>query len=574
MSKSGKIESDKIIIREVFEKFWFEIPNYQRHYVWDEDNVFQLLDDIKTHYDLNKDKKNKDKEEYFLGSLVLQKKDSDMDFAVLDGQQRLTTLLLLLSVIRDLTNNKNCRDSYIKEAANPDKRIYSSKNRINFEIRDNIKEFCQKYIFDYNEPLDIENKYKEIGTYKNSKNISLKNMSNALITIRKFLSQFDELELDAYFNTLINDVVLIYVSTEDKEDAYRLFTILNSRGVPLSSADILKSINLGALDDSIQQEYAEKWEKIEDSFGEDDFDRFLSHLRAILIRQKAKTTLLNEFENIVYNKEKPLLKKGVETIDFIEKYNNIYNKIILLDSIDEKGCNNDLSNEFKNLVHILRAAFSSTDWIPPLLMYYEKFGNDRLIDFLKKLESKALSDIICRESTTKRMDSFYKIMDLIIYSSTTSEILDSSNNALVNFNKDYAKHIIESEGIYGRVFDKYILLKYEYLNWDNTVVVSDYNNLSIEHVLPQTPPSKSAWLNIFDKDNVERWTHNIANLIIINGRKNSALSNLDFSEKKIKLQNKIKDIFKGSSEILNTEEWTPETLSLRNSNMCDLLFKE
>lgn len=194
----------------------------------------------------------------------------------------------------------------------------------------------------------------------------------------------------------------------------RLFTVLNSRGVPLSNADILKSMNLDAIKDKEKQKlYAKKWEDIEDSFKQDEFDRFLSHIRAILIKQKARATLLNEFENIIYNKDNPLLSKGLSTIDFIERYYNIYRKIVLLDEHEQGSTNKELGIEYKNLINILNAAFSSTDWMPPLLVYYDKFKETRLLEFLKRMEEKALCDIICRESPTRRMDSFYKIIDVI-----------------------------------------------------------------------------------------------------------------------------------------------------------------
>jgi len=571
--QNGKIGFDKIQIGDLFKNYWFEIPNYQRHYVWETDDVYKLLDDVNMHHKINKNKEINAKDEYFLGSLVLQKKKSDIEFDVLDGQQRLTTLLLVISVIRDLTVNDYNRDEYVKEPANPDKRIPSDKNRINFEIRDNVKDFCNKYVYAYDKNIDIENKYNEIKGYVNSKNISLRNMSNALITIKDYFKNFSREEIGEFFATLINDVILIYVSTENREDAFRLFTILNSRGVPLSNADILKSINLGAIkDNETQENYAQKWQEIEDSFGKDDFDRFLSHIRAIYVKQKARATLLNEFENVIYDKEKPLLNKGIETINTIEKYSNIYNKIILLDSTDENGCQNELSNEYKNLINILKTAFSSTDWIPPLLAYYNKFKDERILEFLKKMEEKALCDIICRESTTRRMDSFYKIIELIDKSNSPADILYASDNAITNSNKSNAISILKTEGIYGRNFDKYLLLRYEYKNLDDTAVVSDYSNLSIEHVLPQTPNDNSQWLKDFTELEREKWTHNIANLIIISGRKNSSLSNLDFSDKKEKLAHKIKDVFKGSSEILKENEWTTKTLENRLQNMIDKLF--
>src|SRR5574344_1111720 len=234
---SGKIDSDKITISRLFSDFWFVVPSYQRHYVWEYDDVQALLDDIYSHHENNLKQDDNNKEEYFLGSLVLQKHSDGSTCDVLDGQQRLTTLLLILSVIRDLTENLDNCASYLKEEAKPTKRIYTDKNRIEFEIRDNIKDFVKKFIYEYKGGEDLVVKYTEIEEYKNSKNISLKNMSNAIITIKDFLNNLTKENLKEFFATLLNDVVLIYVSTKNKEDAYRLFTILNSRGVPLSNAD-------------------------------------------------------------------------------------------------------------------------------------------------------------------------------------------------------------------------------------------------------------------------------------------------------------------------------------------------
>lgn len=69
------------------------------------------------------------------------------------------------------------------------------------------------------------------------------------------------------------------------------------------------------------------------------------------------------------------------------------------------------------------------------------------------------------------------------------------------------------------------------------------------------------------------WTHNIANLILINGRKNSTLSNFDFADKKTRLNGKIESIFKGSSEILYENEWKPKILENRLKNICNKLFE-
>ena len=77
---------------------------------------------------------------------------------------------------------------------------------------------------------------------------------------------------------LVNKVLMIYVATEDLEDAFSLFMILNARGISLRNSDILKSMNLGALElETDKIKYAKLWEEAEGELG-GDFDRFLNHI--------------------------------------------------------------------------------------------------------------------------------------------------------------------------------------------------------------------------------------------------------------------------------------------------------
>ena len=171
---SNEIKSDKISIGELFKKFWYIIPSYQRPYVWQEDNVQELLEDLYDYHQRSQVNKN-NKEEYFLGSMVLQKQADSNECRVLDGQQRLTTLLLILSVFRDYTNNfVNC-DHYIKGPASKIKKIEQDRNRIEYDIRENVKDFFIIYVYNYSTDTDKNAKYEELKQYNSSKNISMKN---------------------------------------------------------------------------------------------------------------------------------------------------------------------------------------------------------------------------------------------------------------------------------------------------------------------------------------------------------------------------------------------------------------
>ena len=284
-----QIDSDKLIVKDVFTK-WFRIPEYQRPYVWDKDQVTELLDDVMQARASNPDS------QYFLGSLVLRRNSKEEgttkyeEYDLLDGQQRLTTLFLITAVIRDLTEDKGLKQT-CEEAIFQKENKYSGtpeRLRIVFDIRDQVKEFIKEFIKE-DGGTTKENELK-LKISNVEEDISIVNMSKAILNIREY---FSTNSIEDFFLYLRMNVLMIYVSADELDDAFRLFTVMNSRGVKLRNSDILKADNLGAIlkDDVKRLECAKKWEDTESYFAE-DFDAFLSHLRTILVKQKAAVSLL------------------------------------------------------------------------------------------------------------------------------------------------------------------------------------------------------------------------------------------------------------------------------------------
>ena len=292
-----KIESDKLLVKDVFSK-WFRIPEYQRPYVWDTDQVTELLDDVMQARNSNPES------QYFLGSMVLRKKNKEdgstkyEEYDLLDGQQRLTTLFLITAVIRDLTKDETLIDTCNKTIYQKENKYDSipERLRIVFDIRKQVREFIDEFVKTPNGTVNEDGLKQKINNKE--EDISIKNMSKAILTIREF---FSNNHIDDFFPYLRSNVLMIYVAAEELEDAFRMFTVMNSRGVKLRNSDILKAENLGKIKDNTKRlEWAKKWEETETFFGE-DFDNFLSHLRTILVKQKAAVSLLKEFEDNIYN---------------------------------------------------------------------------------------------------------------------------------------------------------------------------------------------------------------------------------------------------------------------------------
>ena len=580
MPNEHEIKSEKILAKEIFSKLWFRIPEYQRPYIWGRDEIDDLIDDLIFAHE------EKSKQEYFLGSFVYQSKKAGSTSGqkfdendLLDGQQRMTTLLILFACIRDLSDKpnvkKSCQQSIFQEGDDIDK--IPERTRIVFAIREEVQNFVDRFI----KAEDGTTKKAELEEYSNKANdLSVRNIARAVLKIREDLSKLigddkNPLDLENFIRFIRNQLLLIYVATEDLDDAFRLFTILNNRGVPLRSSDILKSLNLGALtNEAEKKKYANLWEEAEGELG-DDFDRFLNHIRTILLKDKARLNLLDEFENKIYHpREKdrstgqiklPLLKKGQDTFSLVSRYLEIYNTLLGGNNYDSTGC----SFEFDNLIQVMLIGLPSTDWLPPLMCYFGRFRYVKLLNFLIQLDNRFSSDWIVQYTPTDRIERMNSIIRTIENANSVDEVFVTIRNLSfdeISFNQSVGA------AVYGRRFTRYLLLKLDYLYADHSHRMS-LASLSVEHVLPRNPKPVSQWYEDFTEEQRQQWTDRLGNLVLITTRKNTSLGNLDYSDKKKRyFENRISTC-PNSLRVLRCDEWTPNDLEENHNAVLEKLRK-
>jgi uncharacterized protein with ParB-like and HNH nuclease domain len=563
MPAKREIKSEKILVKDIFSNMWFRIPEYQRPYIWGADEINDLLDDLTFAH------AEKPDQEYFLGSFVFQTKRAGsapgLDFDendLLDGQQRMTTLLMLFGCIRDLCTDSDVHEICISSIFQKGNKIHKipERTRIMFAIRESVQDFVNEFI-----KADGATKQSEklIALAKTKDDPSIRNMATAVLEIHKYLSDSNKkIDLVDFVTYLSNNVLLIYVATEDLDDAFRLFTILNDRGVPLRNSDILKSQNLGALEnDKEKARYAKLWEEAEGELG-DDFDRFLNHLRTILVKEKARLSLLDEFEQKIYRpreKDKttgqlkaPLLKKGKDTFELVERYLKYYDTLLEGDNYGQTGN----SFRFDNLIKVMLTGLPSTDWIPPLLRYYDRFGHDNIMRFLELLDNKFSGDWVVQYTPTTRIENMNEIIRVVEAAADTTAII---NNICFAIEQDAFQRAIDS-AVYGRRFTRYLLLKLDYLFHDDSQRMS-IESLSVEHILPQNPADTSQWRRDFTDEQRAEWTDRLGNLVLITTRKNTSQGRLDYADKKIRYFEKRINSCPNSLRVLNKYScWTPEEL--------------
>ncbi len=549
-----RIETEKVTINKLFTDYWFRVPEYQRSYVWGKDQLDDLLDDLRFACEHNREK------EYFLGSIVLQKRQEQHGqvsypcYDVLDGQQRLTTLFLLMAVMRDVAKDRNLQQNAATKIfqeedpfANQPERI-----RIEFLIRDGVGEFINELI----KPLEGTQDKKRLEEYAARSNVSLSNMASAILYLHQCLQDFSEGELRQFAIFLFNQVIVIYVASESMEDAFRLFTILNDRGIPLSNSDILKSLNIGALPERQRAYRAREWEQWEAEFGRDGFDRFLGYIRTIIIKDKPRESLLEAFERLYKEKK---LEQGEKTFRLLQEY---YSHFQLLFWSEEKIIAEDY--KLRNLLKIMQLGLGATDWLPLLMFFYERFRAENLLFFMQKLESKVSADWILRRSHTKRLVNLFNILKAIERSPDSASLLQEQD--IFDYSREEVKQALE-QPLYAEPYARYIMLKIEYILQDHSNPFPTFQQISIEHILPQNPREESTWLQWFSEEERHFWAHRLANLVLLSRRKNASLSNYDFEKKKSSYFSSSIATFPNVVTVMQESEWRPEQLKKRQQDL-------
>ena len=554
------LEAHDKLIREIFEgSYQFEIPDYQRPYAWTTEQATELFDDL---YSAMQDARvSGGGSQYFLGSIVLIKNDRDPKSSVVDGQQRLTTLTMLFAVLR--TVMPDAADDITDFLYKKGKFSLGEKNEYRLTAREEDADFFRTHI---QEPGGIAQLVASTDKLEDSR---LRYRENAMLLLEKAKALSPD-DRNALWKFLANDCSLVVISTPDLEAAYRIFSVLNNRGLDLAPIDIIKAEVLGSIrrmgSEDEAHTYSKKWSEIESRLGRDAFGELFGHIRSIYAKQKQRATLVKEFKERVSEYKTP--------IDLVDKVIKPYAKVwgFVRNADFEVTEYAEKINE--HLSWLNRVDFK--DWVPPALFYSKRFRQQPklLAEFFKALERLTYFLLVTKVGINERIE---------IYAALTKEIEPDAFKgdlaALTTLTLSDAQKQKFVEALDGNVYDDLpkarmaLVLRLESLRRAPGVRLQDA--VSLEHVLPQTPPDGSDWIKWFpDKDERDYWTHRLANLVPLDRKKNSSARNSDFARKK-----KVYSEGKGTAspfvltrEVWEKNEWTPTLLAERQKFLV-ALFK-
>lgn len=531
----------------------FSIPDYQRPYAWRKEQALQLLDDLSEALDRDST------EPYFLGSIVLVKDKQEPAVEVIDGQQRLTTLTILLAVLRDLADDDEVRSSLGQLISEPGDKILGLESRPRLALRKRDRAFFAHHIQRAGSVTHLR-ALKETAANTDAQRAVQEN-ANAL---HGRLAQWQPHRRLDLMRMLSRRTYLVVVSTPDLASAHRIFSVMNARGLDLLPTDIFKSNIIGSLPPGDLDAYAEKWESAEEVVGRELFAELFQHIRMIFAMKRPERELLKEFPEQVLASYLP--GKGADFIDdVLTPYAEAYGQIRDFAYAAPVGAEK-VNNWFRRLAQI-----DNGDWLPPALWALRRHGDDAawLDDFFKALERLAASMLIRRVYATPRAQRYAALLREL----TDGAGLDAPSLALSEAEKEEVAQKLNGDLYLQEKVRRYVLLRLDELLAQAPGVTYEHARITVEHVLPQNPAPASMWKVKFTDEQREYWTHRIANLVLLNRTKNSQARNFDFTKKKSAYfagKNGVAT-FALTSQVLLQPQWTPEVLRARQSALLNVL---
>ncbi|GAA8988551.1 DUF262 domain-containing protein [Helicobacter pylori] len=532
------------------------------------------------------------KDDYFCGSLVLIAigKDSETNattYDIVDGQQRLSTFILLAKVLATLYHNHKDLDTtyrgYLEGSLGDTDG--KKRERLDFDpIGSNAKKDFQDALKFFDDLDASKGEDRKSNGSSKSKNNYLKNA----IFLKGYLEKKEIKDINAFIRWLYLKVIFIRTTCSNISMALRIFSVLNARGLPLHAIDVFKAELLKKLaKEKDQEEFVSRWNalrqkcldneskfpkrkenKREKNAAEILFSWYLIYLNPVTGGKSMEERLADQFEM--------LNKPPLEYLKGVEDFYNAYCEVL------------EMQDRHAHLLSYLASDFWRVILCTSVLHNYSQSE----IETLKKLLVKFYYQNWVAEQKEPKKQTNCNIINALKEKKSVEDIASivkkylDENKITQNFReklKDdhlYEKHKKSSKNSWL----KPILILVEYFMSDEPKPKRiQTNDFHVEHILPQKPTLSSQWAKDFSEEERELYTHSLANLTLLGGKKNSQASNLDFKDKKkiymgeeIRLDKKrtfrVMTCYKMTIDIAhNYAEWTPKSLKKREKELIEII---
>lgn len=544
----------------------FIVPIFQRNYSWQKNQYEQLW------FDILRASKFKEKQNHFIGSIVYIDMGTPagrpQQLLLIDGQQRLTTISILLCAIKDYVQKFNLETKLINLAKIKNQFLYNSdeidedkyKLLLNVQDKETYIKLIDNTIFTVNKPATNIIKCYEFFYER----------------IEDFIKQYGQID-EIYAGIFKLSLVLISLD-KDSDNPQMIFESMNSTGKDLSQTDLLRNYLLMDLTPEKQTRlYKTYWKPMEELFGEDiyknDVNKFDYFIRDFLIL-KSDTGYICKINNVYENFKRYYLDNNCEKFAVLRDLFTYAKYYACIDLLQENDDELKLYwQEFKKLdSHVV---------YPFLLKLYDDYSRQILIkeDFKKILQvviSYLWRRAICEIPTNSLSKTFATLYQAVDKDDYVNSVIKAFvfKSSYKRFPSDYeVREKLQTKDIYHFRLRKYLLEALENYYHKEPIDLNTAN-YTIEHIMPQNIEHNLSWQQMLGEDWQEvhsLYLHSLGNLTITGY--NAEMSNKSFVEKVNGESGFKHSHLKLNESIAQCDVWNKKAIQRRTNILTDIILK-
>lgn len=525
----------------------FIVPEYQRPYAWEDEQIQVLFDDL-TEYT-----ENNNESTYFLGAIVSYENENHQQ-EIIDGQQRITTLFLLLRALYKKLEKSNEKEAiYLKSQIEP---ALWEQDELTGEIDPQKILISSKVMGD-----DGNQEFSDILITGVADEKSNSNYAKNYIQMQSLINSYaaeDPLSFYRFISNILNKAILLPITADTQDTALTIFSTLNDRGLALSDADIFKAKIYNHLNFTEKIQFIEKWKKLDEEANDAGesiqklFYYYMFYLRALENDRNTTTPGIRKFYS----------KNNFERLyqdDVMDNLSILLNLWIVVNNRVE--VENEEWSKNKNIQQILDAlsSYPNEFWKYPVVIYYLRYRNDdsfekEFLEFLRHL----FAVLAARYIVTPTINAVKRgILNL------NSEIIVSSIPKF-DFNYISEKELKEKIKQAHRNTVRMILKVLTYQHQEELLS----KNWEIEHILPQK--WQSSYFTKASEQEVKELIEHIGNKIPFEKKLNIIASNGYFQKKQLSYeQSQVKILIDLSK---SHKDWGLDEIRERDIRISDELY--
>jgi len=574
LTAQDRFKAESLTVTELFHSGTYEIPAFQRDYSWTKEQCEDLWGDLKNLVDGQI-------KAHFIGPMVVirQLDKNQKNYLVIDGQQRLTTLQMIIALLRDhwvqLNPGKRSTPAGPKPFEDTCQSLlvsgppsYTKTFEPNWHVRETFFDYVQRELSDGQRKTvvkiaDVSKKDLEYA----------EELFKAYIFFRDKINPLTIAQTEKFEEILLNDILILRIDAVEIENAFILFETLNNRGLDLTQGDLVKNLIFQAMKEPATTNLSPamvkilgEWDNVAEKVSYKKLDSFLRYFLILKLKKKIqKEGISKEIE-----KEYGTTVRIKNFIQEVSEYSDLYALIERTDAfqgqykIQLNALFDDLNdlNQATQAVFLLAALKRFPNW--ETKEHFEKLSKAcraaEVLSFRWLITGKNAQDLenIWREAAIKILDE--KKSDEDALDSAISH-LKSQLPADQEFKTELAGRSLKSSK-----FVRYILRKIENSRIDNEVwVLAGPDKLDVEHIAPKTPDDTHDWRKLMNGESSYRnIIYRIGNQTLLTKSLNRSAKNKEFRDKKVQYQKNTGHLTQLTQELLSSTSWTQQSVVKRS----------